>query len=417
MSITSQITDSTKTKVKCDGFKCLARKRPSDFTRTRSMPFEEVVWFMLMRFKCSTSSALRRFFDKLEIGFPIRQQSFSESRYKIRHEAFIELFKVTVDTMLANCHKKWHGYRLLAIDGSKINLPQDAALMEYFGANGRGAKSCQCQGSLMYDVQNDIVLDAAIAPLSDDERSLAWAHLDECKVSLPDEKKLVLFDRGYPSFDLIEKLENDGFHYVMRARKKFNNDIDAQTNSDGFVWLSKGEKRIHIRVIKFALDSGEEETLITNITDKRLGKNAFKKLYFMRWPVETKYNIAKSKLQVENFTALTVEGVKQDFFAAMYLVNVAAAAAIDAQADIDAAKNTKGNKHGQKANTNELTGILKDMLVLALVEDDTDKTASMIQSIINVITHHTIPIRDNRSVPRKPYPRNVTFHHNRKVNC
>ena len=203
----------------------------------------------------------------------------------------------------------------------------------------------------------------------------------------------------------------------MRARKKFNNDIDAQTNSDGFVWLSKGEKRIHIRVIKFTLDSGEEETLITNITDKRLGKNAFKKLYFMRRPVETKYSIAKSKLQVENFTALTVEGIKQDFFAAMYLVNVAAAAAQDAQIEIDAVKKHSGNKYEQKANTNELIGILKDKLVFALVADNTDKTAAMIQDIINEITLHTIPIRDNRSIPRKPYPRNVTFHHNHKVNC
>ena len=231
------------------------------------------------------------------------------------------------------------------------------------------------------------------------------------------EKKLVLFDRGYPSFDLIEKLESDGFHYVMRVRKKFNCDIDAQSASDGFVWLTKGEKRIHIRVIKFVLDSGEEETLITNITDKRLGKNAFKKLYFMRWPVEAKYNIAKQKLQVENFSALTAEGIKQDFYAAMYLVNVAAAAALDAQSEIDAANKDKGNKYEQKANINELIGILKDKLIFALVEEDTDKTAAMIQDIINSITRYTIPIRDNRSIPRNPHPRCVRFHHNQRVNC
>lgn len=70
--------------------------------------------------------------------------------------------------------------------------------------------------------------------------------------------------------------------------------IDAQTHPAGFVWLEKNGKRIRVRVIKFKLDSGETETLITQITDKRMGIEAFKKLYFMRWPEETKYDLVKN---------------------------------------------------------------------------------------------------------------------------
>jgi len=69
----------------------------------------------------------------------------------------------------------------------------------------------------------------------------------------------------------------------MRVKSKFNSDIDAQTETDSYVWLEQGGERIHVRVIKLELDSGETEMLATNITDKRLGKKAFKKLYFMRW--------------------------------------------------------------------------------------------------------------------------------------
>jgi hypothetical protein len=60
------------------------------------------------------------------------------------------------------------------------------------------------------------------------------------------------------------------------VKRKFNCDIDAQIKNDGYIWLSRGNKRIHARVIKFALDSGKEEILVTNLTDKRLGVNAFK---------------------------------------------------------------------------------------------------------------------------------------------
>jgi hypothetical protein len=170
---------------------------------------------------------------------------------------------------------------------------------------------------VLYDVLNDIVCDAALEPMAADERTIAKRHIMKCSLIAEGDKKLLIFDRGYPSFELIELLEKEGLYYVMRVRAKFNSGIDAQTASDGYVWLEQDGKRIHARVIKFTLGSGEEEVLITNITDKRFGKKAFKKLYFMRWPVETKYDIVKNKLQLENFNTRTVEGIQQDFFATM----------------------------------------------------------------------------------------------------
>jgi len=216
---------------------------------------------------------------------------------------------------------------------------------------------------------------------------------------------------------VIDSLCEKGFHYVMRVRKKFNAAIDTQTKPDGYVWLEKDGKRIHTRVIKFVLDSGEEETLITNITDKRLGKNAFKKLYFMRWSVETKYDIVKNKLEVENFTARTVEGIKQDFFATMYLVNIAACCKHDAQTEIEAARQDKNNKYSYQANTNEPIGVLKDRFVIAFTEDNSDKQMEIIRSIVDEIARSVVPKREGRTIARNPYPRAVKYHHNRKSNC
>ena len=203
----------------------------------------------------------------------------------------------------------------------------------------------------------------------------------------------------------------------MRVREKFNLEIDAQTATNGQVALHKNGKTIHTRVIKFKLDSGETETLITNITDRRLGVKSFKKLYFMRWPVETKYDTVKNKLQLENFTSRTVEGIEQDFYAAMYLTNVAAAAAIDAQAEIENSRKDKNNKYEYKANTNELIGVLKDRFVLALTYEEPSEQAAAVQCIIDEITRSVIPIRIDRSIPRNPCPRKSKFHHNRRVNC
>jgi hypothetical protein len=417
MDITNEITTRTNGTISKEEFKETSKKKATDFTRNRKMKFEEVILFMLLSLKCSTQSALRRFFASIGKPVTMKQQSFSEARTKIKIEAFIILYKLTVEVMTERCRKKWHNYRVYAIDGSKIALPSDKKLLKYYGGHGRNAASPTAQGSIIYDVMNDIVADALISPMAADERILAKAHIDSIKNYAPDEKKLIIFDRGYPSFELIEKLESEGLYYLMRVRDKFNLEIDAQTKTDGYVFLKKNSKQIQVRVIKLKLDSGETETLITNITDKRLGRNAFKKLYFMRWPVETKYDIVKNKLQLENFTSRTAEGIEQDFYSAMYLTNVAAASAIDAQFEIDEDRKDKNNKYEYKANTNELIGILKDHFILALTYDEPSKQEAAIKRIIDEIKGSVIPKRMNRSITRNPCPRKVKFHHNRKVNC
>jgi len=417
MNLTNGIMILTNITLYDSGYKEAAKKKTTDFTRNRKMPFENVMLFMLFSLKCSTQSALRRFFANVGKPVFIKQQSFSEARQKIKVSAFVILFKLTVNVMTQGCHEKWHNYRIYAIDGSKIALPSDKKLLEHYGGHGRNASSPTAQGSILYDVLNDIVIDALITPMATDERILAKAHIDSLKEHAPDEKKLVILDRGYPSFELIEKLEDEGLHYLMRVREKFNLEIDAQSETDDYVTLRKDGKAIFVRVIKFKLDSGETETLVTNISDRRLGKQAFKKLYFMRWPVETKYDIVKNKLQLENFTSRTVEGIEQDFYAAMYLTNVAAAAAIDAQSEIEDARKDKNNKYEYKANTNELIGVLKDRVVLALTYEAPSEQAAAIQCIIEEITRSVIPKRIDRSIPRKTCPRKSKFHHNRRVNC
>lgn len=418
MKLIERIANLTSQLIGVTNFKDTARKKPEYFTRNRKMPFEDLILFMIFSLKGSTSTALRRFFGGFgKNTITMTQQSLSEARSKINVWAFVHLFELSAKVMTEHCFEKWHGYRVYAIDGSRIALPPDEKLSKYFGALGKDKTAPTALGSILYDVPNDIICDATIEPISVDERTLAKKHIEACKGIAPDEKKLIIFDRGYPSIELIEMLENEGISYVMRVRRKFSNDIDAQTKTDAYVWLEQKTKRIHVRVIKFTLNSGEEEVLITNITDRRMGKNAFKKLYFMRWPVETKYDIVKNKLQLENFNTRTVEGIGQDFFAAMYLANCAASALVDVQDDINAVRVEKDNKYQYKANINELIGILKDRFVFAIAQNDVKVQETMISSILEEIKRHVVPVRPERTVPRNSSPRKAKFRHNKKANC
>jgi hypothetical protein len=100
-------------------------------------------------------------------------------------------------------------------------VPPDAALREYYGAVGRELSATTARTSMMYDIVNDIIADAKIEPLTADERTQVKEHLE--KPGGPEfegRKPVVIFDRGYPSKDLIRYLQDREIKYVMRVFKE-----------------------------------------------------------------------------------------------------------------------------------------------------------------------------------------------------
>jgi hypothetical protein len=119
-------------------------------------------------------------------------QAFSEARQKIGWEALRELFEATVTSRYEEEMQRWDGYRILAIDGSKINLPNDPELREYFETTGAGNSSPCAQGSILYDIENDVIVGALIEPTAKDERTLAVEHIKKLTGMASFGKELIL---------------------------------------------------------------------------------------------------------------------------------------------------------------------------------------------------------------------------------
>lgn len=145
------------------------------------------------------------------------------------------------------------------------------------------------------------------------------------------------------------------------------------------------------------MDSGEEEVLLTNLFDEDLGVQEFKELYFKRWGIEVKFNELKSRLQIENFTGDTVISVEQDFYASIYLSNMAALAKNEANDKIALDNKDKNLKYDYKVNVNILIGKLKDSLVLMLLEDNPEKRTKMFRRTVQEISQNVVLIRPGRS--------------------
>ena len=188
------------------------------------MGFQKLIYFMLNNRGTSTKISLNRFFESTGENTRMSQQAFSKARSKVNHLPFLELFNMTANIFYqdkSQCHT-WHDYIVSAIDGSSIAVANTLELRDYFGVSGRHPGSATARASIQYDILNDVILDARIGKFSTGEREVAKEHISIVVETTKHEKHLILFDRGYPSFQLISYLNAANASFLMRVRHKFN---------------------------------------------------------------------------------------------------------------------------------------------------------------------------------------------------
>jgi hypothetical protein len=106
-------------------------------------------------------------------------------------------------------------------------------------------------------------------------------------------------------------------------------------------------------------------------------------------------------LQIENFTGETPIAIEQDFYASMYLSNMAAMAKMQTDETIQARNETKELKYEYQTNVNILIGKLKNNLVLMLLEPNEKKRMNLYERTMKEIARNAVPIRPGRHNPRR----------------
>ena len=203
--------------------------------------------------------------------------------------------------------------------------------------------------------------------------------------------------------------EKNGLFYVMRVRSKFNLDADKQEAADGYIRIGKHG----VRVVKVMLDTGEVETLLTNLTEDF----DFKELYFLRWGVEIEFDVLKNTLEIENFSGRTETAIRQDFHIHIISSNMLAASFWEAQEIVDMERNLgdNSNKYVYKVNVAQAAATIRDYLVLAILAESTNEKTRLLTKMNRLIADSVVPVRPNRVVQRKKNNRKAKFHHNRKA--
>ena len=273
-------------------------------------------------------------------------------------------------------------------------------------------------GSMLYDVLNQITLDAQLAPYASSERDLLMLHVE--KVNQGD---LLLLDRGYPCFWLLFLLKAKGIEFCVRLKEDWWLKVKDFTESSEkerivtFTLPKKDHKKlkdyphmqnstITCRLIKIELPDGEKEILCTSLVDfEKYKYEQFDKLYHFRWNEEEAYKLLKSRVELENFSGKTARAIEQDFHAKVFLMTLCAAYAhpIDEKV-VEEYKADQDRKHDQKINRTNAISMTQDILIGVLLRKQFEKA---LKAFDDIVKNTREIIRPGRSEPRKKKPKKL----------
>jgi hypothetical protein len=359
-------------------------------SRTRKLSIKNLI-FIILNFKTAIQRELDGFFKSVSnTDFNIREVSksaFSQARAKLNPYGFQRLNELAVNTFYEESDFiKWHGFRLVSVDGTRLVLPNHASVIEDFGLHKFGPNADSPRSlalaSVLYDVLNHISIDGQIDRYDSSERDLLIKHMN--KLNKGD---LLLLDRGYPCFWLFFLLQAQGIEFCVRMKSSWWIQVNEFLNSDkqeeivSFELPKKDwdklaeypqyrDKKIQCRFIKVVLETGEIEVLCTSLIDtQKYNINEFKELYHYRWNEEETYKLLKCRIEIENFSGKTSNAVKQDFFAKIFLMTLCAAYAHPIEERVIKEYRADQNRlHDQKINRTNALAMTQNVLIAIFIK-------------------------------------------------
>ena len=414
------------------------RHRTSDkhFTRRRKLPFVNVMVMLLQKTVRSIQLHLHDFFAGMAVaGQSAVASSWCEARLKLKHTAFIELNERAILSVAYGGQKDfavrlWKGHRLLGIDSSLIRLPQELALGQEFGwvecsnQEGSSGRYPQARWSALTDVLNRLVVHTLFVPWQQGERDLAMAHLSCMK---PED--LGLLDRGYAGYELFARFLLARRHFVCRcprcsfgavnrlfAENQEGRSVEVELRpANGTVEDIRAAglpERLQVRLVTVRLNTGELEVLATDLLDEALYPTAqFGELYHHRWGIETFYGLVKGRLDLENFTGLSAEAIRQDLHATIFLSNLESILIQPAQAQLRQASEQR--EHPAQVNHAVSFHALKSQIISLLLSQE--PIHQVLPKLERLFLDNPVSARPGRKVPRQKQSAWRSYHYQRNT--
>ena len=399
---------------------CFVRNPERDFTRKRKLDMETLLCVLLtMENKPLSCELLHYFGVRPDV---VSASAFVQQRAKLLPEALEYIFRRF--SSMFHGDRLYRGYRLLAMDGSDVQIPTDPTDAETFFPGSRGQKSFNITKiATLYDLLNHTYADALVKgkAVANENKLL----VEMVKRSEIEEPVILTADRNFECWDTLAQLQSKGWNYVIRVKesKGFIAGLDVpeteefdlpveltltRRHTKAFKELCKNRNRyryiptsvrcgpldessepfytLHFRLVRLKLPNDMYEVLVTNLDQSQFPPAELSTLYKMRWGIETSFRELKYTVGLLNFHGKKPAFIRQEIFARIIMYNFTECIVARTVIKKD------GCKHACTFNFTQAVYICREIFRRKADPELMDLT----------IARYVSPVRPGRNYPRKP---------------
>lgn len=399
-----------------------------DFSRNRKQSFEAVIRSILSLNGGTLTNELLRI-NHFSADSP-SASAFVQQRAKISERAFPHLFQTLNRTFDRDC--RYEGYRLIAVDGSHIHVPNNHEDKDSF-VQARADEHFHNEFHLnaFWDIIQGTFIDAVVQKYRSQNEDSALIEMIN-RTSLTD--VIAVCDRGYEAYNNIAHLQQAGWKYVMRIKeqeafgiadglqlpcydefdqymelsltRKNSLEIKALTEKHknkyryiplqvNFDYLPPSKRQepaifftLKFRILRVRIAENHYEMLLTNLPAYEFPKHKIKEIYSMRWGVETSFRDLKYIIGMLKFHSRKSSFVTQEIYAALIMHNMTVVVSLCVEIP------QKERKYEYKIRFSTAACIVKSLL-----------TGGVSPPVAEILIRKNLsPVRPSRKYSRKKTP-------------
>jgi hypothetical protein len=344
-------------------------------------------------------------------------------------------FWVALILLLGECFERQHGqslrfkgYRLLALDGTTIQLPGWGTLKKHYGTTGnqhggrggRGGKTVQGRMVMLQFPLVRLPWRYELTPLKQGERTVAGRLLEQLEAD-----DLVLMDRGFFSYGLFQQVQRRQAFFAIRLMAGvklrhvkhlgYKDRLMSWTPSDRRKWKGLPES-MELRLIDYQIKGFRPSAILTNLTGEgaisredwvRLttqsdaGRRLGPGLYHRRWEIETTFMELKVHQGMEgSLRGRTVRCIEYEVAGHVTLYLLVRWLMVEAA--------LKSGQDPLRLSFLEAMRELEDLRPVLLIADARHAADYLIPLLLERIAGHQFPWRPGRYDPR-PGDRKIKY--------
>ena len=297
----------------------------------------------------SLNSELCEYFT--DLNFLPTSSALSQQRDKLDISAFQRIMYLFVNAF--DDYKTWKGYHILACDGSDVNIAYDEKDVDTKKQNGNNKPFSQLHINGLYDCINHVFWDTSIDTAAKTRECAALMEMI-MKHNYPI-NSIITADRGYEKYNLMACCIENNQKFLIRTKdinvyssilsnlnlpdEEFDLNVtkiltrtqtnETKANKQKYTFISNksefnyfGTKEFYkmsLRVVRFKITDDTYECLVTNLTRDEFDLTELKKMYHMRWNIETAFKVLKYIIGMISFHSKKRNFIQQEIYSAILL--------------------------------------------------------------------------------------------------